>query len=163
MNIVTSLCALFLVGCGSLSPTAPAAVPVQEMRYPAAFAPVMAALDAETWIHPLIGEPMGTWVRRHTQEITFDSTIAPGFIAWAYPNRTIGWNTAYVEFPAKDIELSVAYLLHEVRHNQGFAHTCGNFDRTMQEGGAFAVQILYLEHKGFTAAASALRASSICQ
>lgn len=163
MKYLIVLVALLLAGCGtgnplSATPTAPTSLTV-----PIELQPVIAALDADPWIHPLLGEPMGIWVRRYIHTIRFDDTVTPPNAAHVYlAQRTIGWQ-AYDPVDLTDMPLSVAMVLHEARHVEGYPHTCGNFDRTMEEGGAYAVQILYLEHAGYQPAASALRASSICQ
>jgi hypothetical protein len=54
-------------------------------------------------------------------------------------------------------------LLHEARHAEGYRHTCPNEanDRTLEEGGANAVELLWLEHVGQHDAAAILQRSRI--
>ena len=166
MNWVCAIVTVLLSACSGMNPTAPSATVERAFNYPPELAPVIRALDAELWIHPLLGERPGSYVRTHVQQIKFDSTVRPPFLAWAYPGGTVGWQTynPLSTYDTPDVALSVAYLLHEARHQQGHWHTCGNNDRTMEEGGAWAVHILYLEHAGYQKVADAVRAAQIgCQ
>lgn len=157
--------ALLASACGQ-SPFTPSGVkPGTAFVVPAVLQPVMEALDAETWIHPLIGEPMGAWVRRNLAGIVMDETL-PASVGGRFDRTThlLHWQPR--DTPATlTITSLVGMLLHEARHGQGYLHSCGSaalsHDRTMDEGGAFAVQILYLEQQQFRDEADRLRQNYI--
>lgn len=153
--------AMLASACGQ-SPFTPSGVePGAAFVVPAVLQPVMEALDAETWIHPLIGEPMGQWVRRNLAGIVMDDTL-PATVGARFDRTThlLHWQPR--DTPATlTVPSLVGVLLHEARHGQGYLHSCGSaalsHDRTMEEGGAFAVQILYLEHETLLHEAAFLR------
>lgn len=163
-NLVTvAFLGLLLSACSS-SPTSPSTAPAA-FRFPPEMAPVIRQLDNDPWMHPLLGQSLGTYVRTHVKEIRFDATIKPPVLAYAYTDGIIGWQ-AYDPLPTydtHDVALSVGYVLHEARHIQGYRHTCGDdtHDRTFEEGGAWAVHITYLEHAGFPIQADAIRKAFI--
>ncbi len=145
------LSTILYAGCAN--PLAPSA----EFTYPRELQPVMALLDADPWIHPLIGEPTGRWVRRHVRAIEMSDRVAPHGALAHFESGRVLWNPA-VTPNTQIVETMVSMLIHEARHLQGFRHTCANNnDRTIEEAGAYAVQILWLEHYGWLGQANDLR------
>jgi len=147
-----------LAGCGS-SPLAPSTFE------PADLGPVVAYLEADPWVHPLLGETLGPWVRRQLSSVRIylDPTLPADVGARAsLTSRELFW-------PPRNTDLSLtvqaAALIHEARHFEGYLHTCGTAglqgDKTMEERGAFAIQIVYLEHKGEPSLADWLRRNYI--
>jgi hypothetical protein len=140
--------AVLLSACAA-SPVAPSQQPA--FYYPPALQPVIALIDRDPWIHPLIGEPAGVWVRRYVRGIEIDPSLlnVPHGAQYHWERRVILWSPRELdtEFEWRIMELA-GLLLHEARHGEGYRHTCpdGIRDRSMNEGGAFAVQILWLEH-----------------
>lgn len=138
------------------SPIAPTAARPPELDA------VFAFMDADPWVHPLLGEPIGLWVRRQLAGVSIhiDPSLSGDVGARAnMKTRELFWqpNTLQVR--------SASMLLHEARHFQGYRHTCGDFDlagdRTMDEAGPYAVQIVYLEHAGEPSLAHWLRETYI--
>lgn len=150
---------------GPTSPSSPAPVSEQILRYPQELAPVIRKLDNDVWIHPMLGVPMNVYVRRHIREIRFDGALRPPTIAYAYAGGTVGWQThsPVATYDTPTVALEAAYVLHEARHQEGHWHSCGDErkDRTFEEHGAWAVHITYLEHQGFQKEADLLRQTFI--
>jgi hypothetical protein len=109
-------------------------------------------LDADPWVHPLLGQRAGDYVRAHVKAITVDHTLPPGVGARALLSRKeILWQPV----ADRSVVRAAATLLHEARHfDRNAWHSCGTHDlagdRSMDEAGPFAIQIVYLEHMGDT-------------
>jgi len=123
--------------------------------YPEELKPVIEFLDRETWIHPLIGEPFGPWLRKYTLKIVLDPTIPPAYRAVAdHATHVIYWRPDMPNEVNIPIAAKAAIIVHEGRHLQGYRHSCAGkdgydtSDETMEEGGAVAVHVIFLEHFG---------------
>lgn len=127
--------------------------PPSGLVLPDALQPVLAYLDSSDWRSPLIGDVVpGVYVRRHVRQIVFDDTIPADVAAWAeYNTGRIRWRPTYVP-PSHAVRSLAALLLHEARHLHGFRHSCDPNDLTLEEGGPWAVQILFLDYYGVSEA-----------
>lgn len=107
------------------------------------------------------GVRLGDYVRRQARGgIIVDPTLRQnvGAIALLDERRILLTPST----AASSTALLAGAILHEARHLEMQRwHSCGKFDgagdRTMEEGGAYAVHILYLEHVGEMGAANAFR------
>lgn len=152
------LVALLTAGCAG-SPLAPGGA---EFSYPSELQPVIDALDRDDWPHPLLGEPSGSYVRRHVSGIVIDPSLADDNLRARYNHgsRMVQWSPRYLgSGSAIGHQILAGLLLHEARHGAGHEHSCPDRrrDRTITEGGAVAVEVLWLEHHGLTDSADILR------
>lgn len=135
---------LFAYGCSN------ALAPSEQGRFafPPELAPVIDHIDADPWIHPLIGKPAGVWMRQHLRGIRMDPSRVGGAV-YEYKTGWVLWTPT--DLPGTiEIDILASIVLHEARHGAGWRHTCRDTrgDRTMEEGGAQALQILWLERNG---------------
>lgn len=140
---------IFVTGCGQ--PFAPTGAG-DAFTYPDILRPAMNALDQDPWIHPLLGEPAGAYVRHNTAGIVMDASM-PANIGATFDRDThlIHWQPRNTP-DTMSVQLLASTILHEARHGAGIRHSCDNgHDRTFEEGGAFAVQILYLNQQQVSA------------
>lgn len=120
---------------------------------PAFLLPSLALLDADDRPIPIVGEAAGTWLRRTVRGVVVDPSIPPSVRAQCCgADRRIRWSTGWSPDPHNpdDARLAAGILLHEARHAEGYRHTCPDQrrDRTMDEGGAWAVHAAWLRHMG---------------
>jgi len=149
--------ATIVSACGQ-QPFAPSgAEPGTTFVVPTVLQPVMDAIDRDPWIHPLIGEPMGAWVRQNIAGIVMDASL-PATTGATFDREThlLHWQPRNTPATHGIVKLA-GIILHEARHGQGYRHDCDGHDRAMADGGAFAVQILYLEQQQFSGEAAQLR------
>lgn len=160
---VLILLALLLSACTS-SPIGPSAQ--STFSYPPELAPVIELIDADPWIHPLIGEPSGQWARRYVRRIELDPALVSESLRAKYDHGSgvIYWSPQYTPTNSMSAQILAGLLLHEARHGQGYRHSCPNkagADRTVEEGGAVAVELAWLEHHALHESAAHLRRSAI--
>lgn len=177
------LCLVTLVACGQ-SPIAPSMTnvapvvplqiaspelavappisPVVLFSYPPELQPTIDAMDRDPWVHPITHEPVGVYVRQHIGRLHYradhpDDAYANVII----PERRVELNPR--SFPTLSIALQIGLLVHEARHiDLQTGHSCGTgSDRTMEENGAIAVHVVYLEHAGEREAANWYRTFAI--
>jgi hypothetical protein len=149
--VLAALCS----ACGN-QPFAPSGAG-DAFTYPPMLAPVLAAIDQDPWIHPLLNDRLGSYVRRNLAGIVLDYSL-PAEIGATFNREThlLHWNPRNTPETMAIVKLA-GVLLHEARHGEGFRHDCDGRDRTFTQGGAFAVQILYLEQQQFGNDAAGLR------
>jgi hypothetical protein len=98
---------------------------------------------------PWTSESLYDWTVRSIRGIRFRSDITTSFCCEPadFINIQTGVAIARPELPRLPIWVFgfVALVVHETRHNNGYPHTCGANDRTVQEMGAWGVQYL-LQH-----------------
>lgn len=157
---IVLLLALAAAACGG-NPAGPSSA--ADAAFPPALSPVMSALDADQWRHPLLNARMGDWVRAAVARVDVVSMADDVGARSIISQRRVEWNPSQ---STQGVAWQASLLLHEARHLERRSfHSCGTDplagDRTMEEGGAYAVQILYLEHAGATAEAAWLRANFI--
>jgi hypothetical protein len=110
---------------------------------------VMDYIDRETWIHPMVGKPLGQWVRDHAADLVVSDDVAPYAVAWTLVReRRIAVAPLYITSDAATVPLLAAVVLHEVRHLEGYRHGCANGFDDVDATGAWAVHALYAEHIG---------------
>jgi hypothetical protein len=133
---------------------------------PRELAPSLALIDSDPGIVAFLGEPAGTWLRRHVRGVRVEPALPANVRARCCEgDLLIQWSTGW--FPdlanPKDVRAAAAILLHEARHAQGFLHTCPDQrrDRTYGEGGAWAVQSAWLRHMGDTTTAASIETFDI--
>jgi len=130
------------------SPVSPSRGPY--LAVPPALQSTMTLLDEDAWQHPLLTEPMGAWVRRYVRRMVVDPALPPHVGAlWVDATDTLHIRPDQVP-PHLRVSLTASTILHETRHAEGYRHPCqrnGAFvDRALRDGGAFAVEIYYLQH-----------------
>lgn len=156
--IMQSMVLLALHVCCA-SPTAPSTR--HNVYGPADIAPILAFLDADDWVHPLLQQPVGVWLRQ----------MLSGVRVWTggeYPGAaaTVDLSTREIflrpQNAAQSLTRQASYLIHEARHLDGYAHTCPDKRRDRELGiGTYAVQLMYLEHMADLGAIEDIRANSI--
>jgi len=144
----------------------PSAPTTGALVVPDVLAPSMALLDKDSQPLPYVGEPAGVWVRRLINGIVLDDTLPAGVRAQCCgADRLVRWSTAWLPDPSShdDVRVAAALLLHEARHAEGYPHSCPDErrDRTVEEGGAWAVHAAWLELAGDVRMAQTIRALDI--
>lgn len=153
--IVATLSMLTTVACAGANPAGPSNR--ASLQVPAELQAAMTLLDNDPWVHPLLGSTPGAYIRQHVQQIVVDDALQAQEDLGAravLTQGTILWRAGNHRSAARQ----AALLLHEARHlHQNAGHSCGPQDgagdRTVAEGGAYGVQIAYLEHVGDAAEA----------
>jgi hypothetical protein len=169
----TSLAAIVILvaaGCsaGAASPTAPGNVETEFMM-PSVLAASQALIDADERPVEFLDEAGGPWMRRTVRGVVLDSTMPAGVRAQCCgSDRLIHWSTGWLPNPSSphDVRVAAAILVHEARHAEGYRHTCPDQrrDRTVDEGGAWAVHAAWLRHMGDNATANSITTLDIgCQ
>jgi hypothetical protein len=131
-------------------------------QFPPALQPVVAFLDEDPWVPTWTkGLTLGTYVRTHLRQVMMDFTMPNGWGAAMSPdNPVLRWHPGHV-VPNASIEDIASTLLHEARHFDGYYHSCSPKDCTVEEEGAYGIQVLYLEHRGRFDLAGGLRRDAI--
>jgi hypothetical protein len=156
-NLALSIVVL-CAGCSNpIGPTAAAAP-----QYPDEIRAVVEFLDTDTWRHPLLrGQRLGDYVRQHVTRIVVNPAMPDKWSAVMWPGHPILWWNPDLTAANVGMDKVASALLHEARHFDGYTHTCGEKDCTLEEGGAYAVQIAYLEHRNQQGYANELRQQKI--
>jgi len=160
-NVLFATLAGFMAGCSNpISPT----VDTSKERFPGELQSVVNFLREDSWRHPLLGGmSLAEYVEKHVAQAVYDPAVAKaGFGAYVLPgDPVLRWSPQH-NIANTGMEGIAGSLLHEARHFDGFpTHECGHRDCSMAEGGAYAVQILYLEHRGLMDVAAGLRRDAI--
>jgi hypothetical protein len=151
--------------CQAVGPLAPDSLPA-EFVVPTALGPALALLDSDPRPVPLLGLPAGAWVRNRVRGIVIDHDLPAAVRArCCEEDRMIHWSTGWLPDPQNvdDVRFAAAIIMHEARHAEGYRHTCPDArrDRTVEEGGAWAVHAAWLQHAGDTATAGMILAADI--
>jgi hypothetical protein len=131
-------------------------------------AAAVALIDSDTRPVPLLGEAAGPWLRRNVRGLVIDTSLPANVRARCCgSDRMIRWSTGWLPDPGSphEVRLAAAIIMHEARHAEGYTHTCPDSrrDRTIEEGGAWAVHATWLRHMGdLTTAGSIERADIGC-
>lgn len=127
---------------------------LQERAYQALL--IMEHLSFDTPL-PWSDQPLYAWFTAAVEEIRFRDDISnsfccdpPGVINVQTRNQaalsTLRWIDPESGAGLQDL---VALLVHEARHNQGYAHTCGTNDNTVAEMGAWGVQYWFFQYLAY--------------